>query len=204
MSKFYCHGNPQKTTAFLDDISSNLNAIRLILPFLGDKFGESLRGSQASPSFWKVPGLPRKFPQLPRKFFGDFPGSSLTVELSSNPGVPRKFPRLPRKFPELPRRVLGLPRRSAPFLGSLTPSLDLQNLPLGFSVSDKASLGKQFSGVSARIPVKQVRPEYSRLVYRALVQGALVPENVLDSSGHLQDAVSNLSSGDTTASETFT
>ena len=96
----------------------------------GDKFGESLRGSQASLSFWKVPGLPRKFPQLPQKFFGDFPGSSLTVELSSNPGVPRKFPRLPRKFPELPRRFPGLPRRSAPFLGSLTPSLDLQNLPL--------------------------------------------------------------------------
>ena len=49
--------------------------------------------------------------------FGDFPGSSLTVELNSIPEVPRKFPRLPRKFP-------GLPRRSAVFLGSLTPSSD--------------------------------------------------------------------------------
>ena len=74
-------------------------------------------GSQATPSFWEVPGLPRKFPQLPRKFFGDFPGSSLTVELYSNPGVPRKFPRLPRKFPRLPRKFPGLPRRSAPFTG---------------------------------------------------------------------------------------
>ena len=55
----------------------------------GDKFGESLRGSQAPPSFWKVPRLPRKFPELPRKFFGDFPGSSLTVELNSIPEVPR-------------------------------------------------------------------------------------------------------------------
>ena len=34
----------------------------------GDKFGESLGGSQAPPSFWKVAGLPRKFPELPQKF----------------------------------------------------------------------------------------------------------------------------------------
>ena len=97
---------------------------------LGDKFGESLGGSQATPSFWEVPGLPRKFPKLPRKFFGDFPGSSLTVELYSNPGVPRKFPRLPRKFPGLPRKFPGLPRRSALSLGSLTPSPDSQKLSL--------------------------------------------------------------------------
>ena len=68
-------------------------------------------------AFWEVPGLPRKFPKLPRKFFGDFPGSSLTVEPNSNPGVPRKFPRLPRKFPGLSRKFPGLPRRSAPFFG---------------------------------------------------------------------------------------
>ena len=71
----------------------------LFREYFGDKFGESLGGSQATPSFWEVPALPRKFPELPRKFFGDFPGSSLAVELSSNPGVPRKFPKLPRKFP---------------------------------------------------------------------------------------------------------
>ena len=45
-----------------------------------------------SPSFWEVPGLPLKFHELPRKFFGDFPGSSLTVELNSNPEVPRTSP----------------------------------------------------------------------------------------------------------------
>ena len=99
-------------------------------PIFGDKFGESLGGSQATPSFWEVPGLPRKFPKLPRKFFGDFPGSSLTVELYSNPGVPRKFPRLPRKFPGLPRKFPGLPQRSALSLGSLTPSPDSQKLSL--------------------------------------------------------------------------
>ena len=96
----------------------------------GDKFGESLGGSQAPPSFWEVPGLPRKFPKLPRKFFGDFPGSSLTVEPKSNPRVPRKFPRLPRKFPGLPRKFPGLPRRLALSLGSLTPSPDSQKLSL--------------------------------------------------------------------------
>ena len=86
-------------------------------PLIGDKFGESLEGSQAPPSFWEVPRLPRKFAKLTRKFFGDFPGSSLTVELNNNPGVPRKFPRLPRRFPKLPRRFPKLPRRSAPFSG---------------------------------------------------------------------------------------
>ena len=69
-------------------------------------------------------------PKLPRKFFGDFPGSSFTVELYINPGVPRKFPRLPRKFPRLPRRFPRLPRRSAISLGSLTPSRDSQKLSL--------------------------------------------------------------------------
>ena len=83
----------------------------------GDQFGESLGGSQAPPSFWRVPGLPRKFPELPRKFFGDFPGSSLTVEINSNPEVPRKFPRLLQKLPGLPRKFPRLPRRSAPFSG---------------------------------------------------------------------------------------
>ena len=71
-------------------------------------------GSQAPPSFWKVPGLPQKFPQLPRKFFGNFPRSSLTMELNSNPEVPGSFPgfsgsssEVPRKFPGLPQKFLG-------------------------------------------------------------------------------------------------
>ena len=97
-----------------------------MLTVLGDKFGESLGGSQAPPSFWKVPGLPRKFPELPRKFLGDFPGSSVTVELSSNPEVPRKSPKLPRKF-------LGdFPGGQPLSLGSLTPSPDSQKLSLKF------------------------------------------------------------------------
>ena len=93
---------------------------------VGDKFGESLGGSQAPPSFWKVPRLPQKFPGLPRKFLSDFPGSSVTVELNSNPEVPRKFPRLSRNFPELPQNFPELPQRSAPFSGkpdTLSPFL---------------------------------------------------------------------------------
>ena len=83
----------------------------------------------------KSPDFPGSSPNFPRSFFGDFPGSSLTVELNSNPGVPRKFPGLPRKFPGLPRKFPGLPRkfpglprRSALYLGSLTPSPDSQKL----------------------------------------------------------------------------
>ena len=48
-----------------------------------------------SPELLGCPQTSPEFPELPRKFFGDFPGSSLTVELHSNPEVPRKFPRLP-------------------------------------------------------------------------------------------------------------
>ena len=100
---------------------------------LETKFGESLGGSQAAPSFWEVAGLPRKFPGLPRKFFGDFPGSSLTVEPTSNPEVPRKLPKLPRKFPKLPRTFPDFPGGQPLSLGSLTPSPDSQKLSLSFS-----------------------------------------------------------------------
>ena len=87
----------------------------------GDKFGESLGGRH--PSFWKVPRLLQRFPTLPRKFFGDFPGSSLTVEFNSNPEVPRKFPEVPWKFPDF--------SGSQPLsMGSLTPSPDSPKLSL--------------------------------------------------------------------------
>ena len=95
------------------------------------RIGESLGGSQAPPSFWEVHRLPRKFPELPRKFFGDFPGSSLTVEFNSNPEVPRKFPKLPRKFPKLPRKFPDFPGGQPLSLGSPTPSPDSQKLSPG-------------------------------------------------------------------------
>ena len=76
-------------------------------------------------------GSPRTFPEVPRtspEVFGDFPGSSLTVELNSNPEVPRKFPKLPRKFPKLPRKFRDFPGGQPLSLGSLTPSRDSQKL----------------------------------------------------------------------------
>ena len=78
----------------------------------------------------KSPDFPGNSPNFPRKFFGDFPGSSLTVELNSNPEVPRKFPRLPRKFPKLPRKFPDFPGGQPLSLGSLTPSPDSQKLSL--------------------------------------------------------------------------
>ena len=62
---------------------------------LGDKFGESLGGSQASAE------VPQKFPRLPQR-----------------------FPRLPRKFPGLLRKFSDFPRGQPLSLGSLTPSPD--------------------------------------------------------------------------------
>ena len=100
----------------------------------GDIFGESLGGSQAPPSFWKVPGLPRKFPELPRKFFGDFPGSSLTVELSSNQRFPGSFPDFPGSSPDFPGGSPDFPGGQPLSLGSLTHSPDSQKLSLRICV----------------------------------------------------------------------
>ena len=87
-------------------------------PRFGDTFGKSLGGSQAPPSFWKVPGLPRKFHKLPRKFFSDLPGSfSLSLwNLTAIQGS-LEFSQTSPKFPGLPRKFPGLPRRLAPFSG---------------------------------------------------------------------------------------
>ena len=81
------------------------------------------RASGKSPDF---PGSSRTSPEV----FGDFPGSSLTVELNSNPEVPRKFPKPPRKFPKLPRKFPDFPGGQPLSLGSLTPSPDSQELSL--------------------------------------------------------------------------
>ena len=56
-----------------------------------------------SPELLGSPGLPRKFPELPRKFFGDFSGSSLTVELRGSPEVSQTSPEVPQTFPEVPQ-----------------------------------------------------------------------------------------------------
>ena len=83
--------------------------------------------------FPELLGSPRTSPEVPRtspEVFGDFPGSSLTVELNSNPEVPRKFPKLSRKFPKLPRKFRDFPGGQPLSLGSLTPSPYSQKLAL--------------------------------------------------------------------------
>ena len=102
-----------------------------------------LGGGQPWRQIWRVAGResgspellgsPRTSPEVPRtspEVFGDFPGSSLAVELHSNPEVPRKFPKLPRKFPKLPGKFQDFPGGQPLSLGSLTRSPDSQKLSL--------------------------------------------------------------------------
>ena len=125
----------------------------------------------ATPGFpwreiWRVAGRvsgspePPDFPELSRKFPGDFPGSSLhlkgsspatspeAVESHSNSKLSRKFPRLSRKFPGLHRKFPGLPRRSAPFSGKpdTLSWLTKKKLPLISEKSwDRGGLGVSWS-----------------------------------------------------------
>ena len=78
-------------------------------------------------------GSSRTSPEVPRtspEVLGDFPGSSLTVELNSNPEVPRKFPKLPGSSPNFPGSSGTSPKVKPLSLGSLTPSPDSQELSL--------------------------------------------------------------------------
>ena len=67
--------------------------------------GEGAAHEMSSDSF----GVYQKFPELPLKILGDFPGTSRAVDYKSNPEVPLKFPRLLRKLPELPLKFSGPP-----------------------------------------------------------------------------------------------
>ena len=58
----------KQASFYLSSTYRSPNAQNALLSVLGDKFGKSLGGSQAPLSFWKVPGHPRKFPELPQKF----------------------------------------------------------------------------------------------------------------------------------------
>ena len=100
--------------------------------WVGDKFGESLGGSRAPPSFWKVPEVPRKFPKLPRKFFGDFPKVLSLWNLTAIQGFPGSFPDFSGSSPDFPGGFPNFPggQPLRLFLGSLTPSLDSQKLSL--------------------------------------------------------------------------
>ena len=108
-------------------------------------FGESLGGSQATPSFWKVPGLPRKFPELPRKFSCDLPESSLAVESNSNPEVPQKFPRFPRRS------------ATAPFTGK--PDTLSRLTKLSLNTLSRPAIALRFPCMAPRVPYHAIRPK---------------------------------------------
>ena len=138
----YTH-TPHAQTNYSGSGSPTFSPEFLHLLEFGDKFGESLVGSQAPPSFWEVPGLPRKFPTLPRKFLGDFPGSSLTVgNLTAIPGFPGSFPDFPGSSPDFPGSFPDFPGGQPLSLGSLTPSLktltSLNKESRPFSLGDKS------------------------------------------------------------------
>ena len=77
-------------------LEPNLPTRRGLSQIFGDKFGESLGGSQAPPSFWEVPGLPRKFPELPRKFSATSPEVPSLLNLTAIPRFPGSSPNFPR------------------------------------------------------------------------------------------------------------
>ena len=98
------------------------------IELVGDKFGESLGGSQAPPSLWKVPGLPRKFPS-------DFPGSSPATSpevlslwnLTAIQRVPGSFPDFPGSFPDFPGSSRTSPKVSSILWEAWHPLLTHKN-----------------------------------------------------------------------------
>ena len=82
---------------------------------VGDKFGESLGGSQAPPSFWEVPGLPRKFPEFPRKFSATSPEVLSLWTLTAIQRFPRSSPNFPGSSPNF-RGSSGTSPEVSPFL----------------------------------------------------------------------------------------
>ena len=67
-------------------------------------FRDAEGGSQTSPELAEFPWTSQKFPGLPQELPGDFPRTSLTVDLKRNSEVLWKLPRLPHKFPGPPQK----------------------------------------------------------------------------------------------------
>ena len=105
---------------------------------VGDKFGESLGGSQAPPSFWEVPRLPRKFPELPRKFSATSPEVLSLWNLTAIQRFPGSFSNLPGSSPNFPGSSRTSPEVS-PFLWEAWhPLLTHKNfLWIGGAVSER-------------------------------------------------------------------
>ena len=96
--------------------------------FIGDKFGESLGGSQAPSG--KSPDFPRSSPNFPGSFSATSPEVLSLWNLTAIQRFPRSFPNLPGSSPNFPQKFPDFPGGQPLSLGSLTPSSDSQKLSL--------------------------------------------------------------------------
>ena len=78
----------------------------------------------------EVPGLPRKFPELLRKFSATSSEVLSLWNLTAIQRFPGSFPHLPRKFPKLPGKFRDFPGGQPLSVGSLTPSPESQKVSL--------------------------------------------------------------------------
>ena len=73
---------------------------------LETNFGESLGGSQATPSFWKSPDFPGSFPNFPEVFQRlprKFSHCGTLQQSRGSPEVSQTSPKVPRTSPEVSR-----------------------------------------------------------------------------------------------------
>ena len=94
---------------------------RIGMPESWRQVGESLGGSQAPPSLWKVPGLPRSF-------LATSPEVLSLWNLAAIQRFPGSFPDFPGSSPDFPGSFPDFPGGRPLSLGSLTPSPDSQKL----------------------------------------------------------------------------
>ena len=82
----------------------------------------------------KSPDFPGSSPNFPGSFSATSPEVLSLWSLTAIQRLPGSFPDFPRGSPNFPGGFPDFPGGQPLFLGSLTPSLDSQNLPLNFKV----------------------------------------------------------------------
>ena len=103
------------------------------LEILETNLASRWEGVRLPPSFWDVPGLPRKFPELLRKFSATSPEVLSLWNLTAIQRFPGSFPNFPGSSPNFPGSS-GTSPEVSPFLWeALTPSPDSQKLSLKIS-----------------------------------------------------------------------
>ena len=137
---------------------------------IGDKFGESLGGSQAPPSLWEAPGLARKFPKPPGSFSATSPEVLSLWNRTAIQGLPGSFPDFPGSSPDFPGSFPDFPGGQRLSLGSLTPSPDSQKLSL--TLPALPSFSVSFSHARRRGSKGPARPRHSSESAGKLLVGA--------------------------------